>query len=167
MSPWKWEVEFRSFFDIAYLDCYLALVDGQQLHGVWLCVCVCVCVCDELDRNVECFWHMSLNYPGVLLTERKEEQDSGASRTNHVAVLAWKERGNARTCLGSMVGLPLSLVPIWRSCARALIIYLVSLLFVSKLIDIISRFGDSVFYAMTQWRKRIKQSFQKAYSSLL
>jgi len=64
-------------------------VDGLQLLGVLLCVC------DELDRNVVCSWHMSLNYPCVLLTERKEkEQDSGASRTNHLAVLAWKERGN-------------------------------------------------------------------------
>ena len=36
-------------------------------------MCACVCVCDELDRNVEWFWHMSLNYPGVLLTERKEK----------------------------------------------------------------------------------------------
>jgi len=34
----------NSFFDIAYLGCYLALVDGLRLLGV-LCVCVCVCVC--------------------------------------------------------------------------------------------------------------------------
>ena len=28
------EVEMRSFFDVAYLGCYLALVDGLQLLGL-------------------------------------------------------------------------------------------------------------------------------------
>jgi len=44
---------------------------------------------------------------------------------------------------------------------------LVRLVFVSKLIDIISRFDDSILYAMMQWRKRRKRSFSNAYSSLL
>jgi len=140
---------------------------GRTAASSCVTVCVSVCVYDELDRNVEWSWHMSLNYPDLLLTERKEK--------NRILVPV------VPTTWLYLLGRNVELLERVRECGRYASITGVSLkelrrsldyvfgfrlVFVSKLIDIISRFGDSILYAMMQWRKRRKRSFCNAYSSL-
>ena len=68
------EMKGRNSFVFPYCISRLLFSFGGRTAASWcVIVCVCVCVYDELDRNVEGSWHMSLNYPGVLLTERKEK----------------------------------------------------------------------------------------------